>query len=111
MVILDGGNLRDTVIDDNIYIRSHNIPESGYLILLSLHIGREKCRIYSIKTETDTNITIQRMNERIKSNSILEVVDDERVNSLTHKSKMCIDSARGQIPHYKYYKFHETCLL
>ena len=51
--------------------------EIKYLVLSSLQIGGTKHRIYSSKTETDTNITINKMNESIDSNTVLDVTDDE----------------------------------
>ena len=52
---------------------SNNIMESTYSILSSLHIGVVKYRIYSIKTETATNITIHKMTDIIESNAIWDI--------------------------------------
>ena len=49
MVILNDGILCDTVISDNIYIISNNIPKIINSDLSSLQTGCAKYRIYSIK--------------------------------------------------------------
>ena len=56
---------------------SKNVPESRDLVISYLHMSSEKCRIYSRKTETATNITIKKMTESLDYNTILEVTDDE----------------------------------
>ena len=67
------------------YFSSNKIMESIYYILSSLNIGGAKYRIYSIKTETATNITIRKITEIIESNKILEVNDYEgEIQLLVH---------------------------
>ena len=61
MFIIDDGHLCDIVIAENIYIRRNKITERRDSVLSSLHIGGVKYRIYSSKTETAKNITIQKM--------------------------------------------------
>ena len=58
-------------------LSSKNVPESRDLVISYLHMSSEKCRIYSRKTETATNITIKKMTESLDYNTILEVTDDE----------------------------------
>ena len=73
----DEGHICDIVIADNRELRSNKTSERKGSVLSSLHIGDKKYRLYSSKTETAKNITIQKMNERIESNSIFEVIYDE----------------------------------
>ena len=68
--IPDDGNLWDIVIPDNTNISSNSIPETRYSVLYSLHISGTKYRFYSSKTDTNTNFTIIKMTESIKSNTI-----------------------------------------
>ena len=43
--LLYDGHFCDTIIPENIYLSSNNIPERKYFILSSLHMGGEKYRI------------------------------------------------------------------
>ena len=72
-VLLDDGNLCDTVIADNTYISSNRIPEIQYLVLSFIPICGDKYSIYSRKTETATNIIILKNTESIEYTNILEV--------------------------------------
>ena len=56
--IPDNGHLCDNIIPDNKYLISSKIPGSRDLVLSFLHICGEKYRIYSIKSENVSNITI-----------------------------------------------------
>ena len=71
MFLPDDDNFFDTIIANNIYLSSNNIPEIVYSILSYLHISGAKYRIYSIKKSTATNITIRKMTEMIESNIIV----------------------------------------
>ena len=44
------------------YLSNNNIPKRIYLLISSIHTDGEKYRIFSVKTETDTNTTIHKMN-------------------------------------------------
>ena len=69
------GHLWYTVVPENTYLSSNNIPESIYSVLPFLRIAGKKYRILSSKIDTATEITIHRMNERVKSTKILQVTD------------------------------------
>ena len=64
MVLLYDGHLSDTIISGDTYLSGNGIVEIRDLVLSSLrsglHNGDAKYRIYSRKTETVTNITIQK---------------------------------------------------
>ena len=77
MFLPDEGHMCDTIIAENKDLRRNKISESIDSVLSSLHIGGSKYRIYSSKTETATNISIYKMNERIESNTIFEVTYDK----------------------------------
>ena len=72
-IIPDDVNLWYTVISENTDLSSNNITESKDLVLSSLHISGPRYRIYSSKSNTSTNDTINKMTESIKSNTILKV--------------------------------------
>ena len=74
MFLTDQGRVCDTVISDNIDLSGNNTLKSTYIILYSLHIGGAKYRIYLSKTETATNITIQKMTKRVESNTIFRLL-------------------------------------
>ena len=65
--IPDYGNLWDTVIHENTDISSNRIPEIRNSVLSYLHSAGTKHRIYSSKTYTTKNVTIQKITESIKS--------------------------------------------
>ena len=60
-VLPDYGHVCDTVIPYNTDIIMNNSHESRYFFLYSLHNSGTKYRIYSIRTETSTNITIHKI--------------------------------------------------
>ena len=77
MVPIYEENISDTIIAGNKYLSCNNILESIDSVLSSLHIGGSTYNIYSRKTETATNFTIQKNTESIESNKLLEVTSDE----------------------------------
>ena len=90
MSLPDDGNLCDTTIADNTDLGRNNIPGIMDSVLSSLHIGDEKYRIYSNKTEAATNITIHKITERIDSNIIFEVAGDKEAIHLLLNTKYIV---------------------
>ena len=87
----DNGHLRENFIPDNIDISSNKIPKSIDSVLPSLLIAGKKYRIWLGRTYTTTNITIQKITERIESTTNLEVTDNKGViNSLIKIKRIVI---------------------
>ena len=83
MVPLYDENLGDTIFAGNKYLSGNIIMKNRDLVLsylhLGLHNGDAKYRINSSKTETVTNITIHKINERIEYYRFMEITDYEGV--------------------------------
>ena len=75
MVLIYDKHSGDTIISENTYLSRNNVTEIRESVLSYLHVVGAKYRIQSSKTETDTNITIHKINERIESNKFLEDTD------------------------------------
>ena len=102
-------HLGDTVIPDNTYPSSNNIPESIDLYLCSLHICGEKKQDPLEKKKCHKYYCLK----KLKGLSLIQFWRLLMINSNSHNGKyqMYSDSGRYQIPLSEYATLHDPCLL